>query len=184
MEAGKMKHPQFEALLFDIDHLGHEERIALEAHLRECEHCNVLAASWSDLEGKMLSAPQMEPASGFTERFRERLVVYKRRKQERLTLAVILAILMSLIIVTGFFGAELLTFVPSVVSFLLKSISGLVMLGGLLTILGDFTLVLLEGITQSLPAGLLLAIAAATSGLAVIWMFSIYRTGFNTLRRE
>ena len=78
-----MKHPQFEALLFDIDHLGHEERIALEAHLRECEHCNVLATSWSDLEGNMLSAPKMEPATGFTERFRERLVVYKRRKQER-----------------------------------------------------------------------------------------------------
>ncbi len=179
-----MKHPQFEALLFDIDHLGHEERIALEAHLRECEHCNVLATSWGDLEGKMLSAPQLEPATGFTERFRERLVVYKRRKQERLTLAVILAILISLIIVTGFFGAELLTFVPSAISFLLKSINGLVLLGGLLTLLGDFTLVLLEGITQSLPASLLLAIVATTSGLAVIWMFSIYRFGFNTLRRE
>ena len=179
-----MKHPQFEALLFDIDNLGHEERIALEAHLRECEHCNVLATSWGDLEGKMLSAPQMEPATGFTERFRERLVVYKRRKQERLTLAVILTILISLIIVTGFFGAELLTFVPSAISFLLKAINGLVLLGGLLTILGDFALVLLEGITQSLPAGLLLAIAAATSGLAVIWIFSIYRFGFNTFRRE
>ncbi len=179
-----MKHPQFEALLFDIDHLGHEERIALEAHLRECEHCNVLATSWRDLEGNLISAPKMEPAAGFTERFRERLVVYKRRKQERLTLAVILAILISLIIVTGFFGLELLTFIPSVISLLLKSINGLVLLGGLLTILGDFVLVLLEGITQSLPAGLLLAIAAATSGLAVIWMFSIYRFGFNTLRKE
>ena len=179
-----MKHPQFEALLFDIDHLGHEERIALEAHLRECEHCNVLATSWSDLEGNMLSAPKMEPATGFTERFRERLVVYKRRKQERLTLAVILAILISLIIVTVFFGAELLTFVPSTISFLLKSINGLVLLGGLLTILGDFILVLLEGITQRLPAGLLLAVAAATSGLAVIWMFSIYRFGFNIFRKE
>ncbi len=179
-----MKHPQFEALLFDLDHLGHEERNALEAHLRECEHCNALASSWSDLEGKILSAPKMEPAPGFTERFRERLVIYKRRKQERLTLAVILAILVSLIIVTGFFGAELLTFVPSAVSFFLKSINNLVLLGGLLTILGDFTLVLLEGITQSLSAGLLLAIAAATSVLAVIWMFSIYRFGFNTLRRE
>ena len=179
-----MKHPQFEALLFDIDNLGHEERIALEAHLRECEYCNALATSWSDLEGEMRAVPQMEPAAGFTERFRERLVVYKRRKQERLTLAVILTILISLIIVTGFFGAELLTFVPSAISFLLKAINGLVLLGGLLTILGDFALVLLEGITQSLPAGLLLAIAAATSGLAVIWMFSIYRFGFNTFRRE
>jgi len=179
-----MKHPQFEALLFDIDHLGHEERIALEAHLRECEHCNMLATSWGDLEGKMLSAPQMEPATGFTERFRERLVVYKRRKQERLTLVVILAILISLIIVTGFFGAEMLNFVPSAISFLLKSINSLVLLGGLLTILGDFALVLLEGITQSLPASLLLAIVAATSSLAVIWMFSIYRFGFNTFRRE
>ncbi|MBE9478618.1 MAG: hypothetical protein IMY80_01525, partial [Chloroflexi bacterium] len=60
----------------------------------------------------------------------------------------------------------------------------LVLLGGLLTILGDFALVLLEGITQSLPAGLLLAIATATSGLALIWAFSIYRTGFSTIRRE
>lgn len=179
-----MKHPQFEALLFDTDHLGHEERIALEAHLRECEQCNVLAASWNDLEGEMLSAPQMEPATGFTERFRERLVVYKRRKQERLTLGVILAILISLIIVTGFLGAELLTFIPSAVSFFLKSINSLVLLSGLLTILGDFALVLLEGITQSLSAGLLLAIAATTSGLGLIWAFSIYRTGFNTIRRE
>jgi predicted anti-sigma-YlaC factor YlaD len=184
MEAGKMKHPQFEALLFDIDHLGHEERIALEAHLRECEHCNVLATSWSDLEGKMLSAPQMEPATGFTDRFRERLVVYKRRKQERLTLSVILAILISLIIVTGFFGAELLTLVPSGISFLLKSINGLVRLGGLLTILRDFALVIIEGIAQSLSAGLLLAISAAASGLAIIWVFSIYKFGFNTIRRE
>ncbi len=179
-----MKHPQFEALLFDIDNLGHEERIALEAHLRECEQCKALATSWSDLEGEMRAAPQMEPATGFTERFRERLVVYKRRKQERLTLAMILALLVSLIIVTVFFGAELLTFVPSAIRLLLKSINGLMLLGGLLTILWDFALVLLEGITQSLPAGLLLAIAAATSGLAVIWMFSIYRTGFNTIRRE
>ena len=179
-----MKHPQFEALLFEMDRLGHEERIALEAHLQECAHCNAVATSWSDLEGKMLSAPQMEPATGFTERFRERLVVYKRRKQERLTLAVILAILISLIIVTGFFGAEVLTFVPSAISFLLKSINGLVRLGGLLTILRDFALVLIEGITQSLPAGLLLAISTATSGLALVWVFSIYRFGFNTIRRE
>lgn len=179
-----MKHPQFEALLFEMDRLGHEERIALEAHLQECEHCNAVATSWSDLEGKMRSAPQMEPATGFTERFRERLVVYKRRKQERLTLAVILAILISLIIVTGFFGAEVLNFVPSAISFLLKSINGLVRLGGLLTILRDFALVLIEGITQSLPAGLLLAISTATSGLALVWVFSIYRFGFNTIRRE
>ncbi|TET97313.1 MAG: hypothetical protein E3J30_09255, partial [Anaerolineales bacterium] len=110
-----MKHPQFEALLFEMDQLGREDRIALEAHLQECEHCNAVATSWSDLEGKMRLAPQMEPATGFTERFRERLVVYKRRKQERLTLAVILAILVSLIIVTAFFGAELLTFVPSAI---------------------------------------------------------------------
>ena len=179
-----MKHPQFEALLFDMDHLGREERIALEAHLRECERCNAVATSWSDLEGKMRSVSQMEPATGFTERFRERLVVYKRRKQERLTLAVILAILVSLIIVTGFFGAELLTFVPSAISFLLKSINGLVRLGGLLSIVGDFALVLIEGITQSLPAGLLLAISVAASGLALISVFSIYQFGFKTIRRE
>jgi len=179
-----MKHPQFEALLFEMDQLGREDRIALEAHLQECEHCNAVATSWSDLEGKMRLAPQMEPATGFTERFRERLVVYKRRKQERLTLAVILAILVSLIIVTAFFGAELLTFVPSAISFLLKSINGLVRLGGLLTILGDFALVLMEGITQSLSAGLLLAISVAASGLALIWVFSIYQLGFKTIRRE
>ncbi len=179
-----MKHPQFEALLFEMDQLGHEERIALEAHLRECERCNAVGTSWSDLEGKMRSAPQLEPATGFTERFRERLVVYKRRKQDRLTLVVILAILISLIIVTVFFGAELLTLVPSGISFLLKSINGLVRLGGLLTILGDFTLVIIEGITQSLSAGLLLAISVAASGLALIWVFSIYKFGFNTIRRE
>ncbi len=179
-----MKHPQFEALLFEMDQLGREDRMVLEAHLQECEHCNAVAISWNDLEGKMRSARLMEPATGFTDRFRERLVVYKRRKQDRLTLAVILAILISLIIVTVFFGAELLTFVPSAISFLLKSINGLVRLGGLLTILRDFALVLIEGITQSLPAGLLLAISTATSGLALVWVFSIYRFGFNTIRRE
>lgn len=179
-----MKHPQFEALLFEMDQLGREDRMVLEAHLQECEHCNAVATSWNDLEGKMRSARLMEPVTGFTDRFRERLVVYKRRKQDRLTLAVILAILISLIIVTVFFGAELLTFVPSAISFLLKSINGLVRLGGLLTILRDFALVLIEGITQSLPAGLLLAISTATSGLALVWVFSIYRFGFNTIRRE
>jgi len=179
-----MKHPQFEALLFDKAHLEREERVALEAHLRECEHCNAVATAWSDLEGKMRSSPQVEPATGFTERFCDRLVVYKRRKQERFTLAVILAILSSLIIVTVLFGAELLTFVPSAISFMLKSINGLVQLGGLLTILGDFALVLIEGITQSLPAGLLLAISVAASGLALFWVFSIYKFGFKTIRRE
>ncbi len=179
-----MKHPQFEALLFEMDQLGREDRMVLDAHLQECEHCNAVATSWNDLEGQMRSAQLMEPATGFTDRFRERLVVYKRRKQDRLTLAVILAILISLIIVTVFFGAELLTFVPSAISFLLKSINGLVRLGGLLTILRDFALVLIEGITQSLPAGLLLAISTATSGLALVWVFSIYRFGFNTIRRE
>lgn len=179
-----MKHPQFEALLFEMDQLGREDRMVLEAHLQECEHCNAVATSWNDLEGKMRSARLMEPVTGFTDRFRERLVVYKRRKQDRLTLAVILAILISLIIVTVFFGAELLTFVPSAISFLLKSINGLVRLGGLLTILRDFALVLIEGITQSLPAGLLLAISTVTSGLALVWVFSIYRFSFNTIRRE
>ena len=179
-----MKHPQFEALLFEMDQLGRDDRMVLEAHLKECEHCNAVATSWNYLEGKMRLAPQMEPATGFTERFRERLVVYKRRKQDRLTLAVILTILISLIIVTVFFGAELLSFVPSAISFLLKSINGLVRLGGLLTILRDFALVIIEGIAQSLSAGLLLAISAAASGLAIIWVFSIYKFGFNTIRRE
>ena len=179
-----MKHPQFEALLFEMDQLGRDDRMVLEAHLKECEHCNAVATSWNYLEGKMRLAPQMEPATGFTERFRERLVVYKRRKQDRLTLVVIVAILISLIIVTGFFGAELLSFIPSGISFLLKSINGLVRLGGLLTILRDFALVIIEGIAQSLSAGLLLAISAAASGLAIIWGFSIYKFGFNTIRRE
>ena len=179
-----MKHPPFEALLFEMDQLGDEERIVLKNHLRECEHCNAVATSWSDLEGKMRSAPQMAPAAGFTERFRERLVVHKRRRQERLTLAVILAILISLIIVTVFFGVELLAFVPSAITFLLKYVNDLVRLGGLLSILGDFALVLIEGITQSLPAGLMLAISTATSGLAIIWVFSIYKFGYKTIRRE
>ena len=179
-----MKHPQFEALLFEMDQLGREDRMVLEAHLQECEHCKAVTTSWNYLEGKMRLAPQMEPETGFTERFRERLVVYKRRKQDRLTLAVIVAILISLIIVTGFFGAELLTFVPSAISFLLKSINSLVLLGGLLAILRDFALVIIEGIAQSLSAGLLLAISAAASGLAIIWVFSIYKFGFNTIRRE
>ncbi|MGB2897314.1 MAG: hypothetical protein WBB65_14260 [Anaerolineales bacterium] len=179
-----MKHPQFEALLFEKDHLEREERVALETHLRECDHCNAMAKSWSDLEGKIHSTTQVEPAPGFTERFCERLVVYKRRRQERFTLAVILAILSSLMIVTVFFGAELLTFVPSAISFLLKSINGLVQLGGLLSLLGDFALVLIEGITQSMSAGLLLAISVAASGLALFWVFSIYKFGFKTIRRE
>jgi predicted anti-sigma-YlaC factor YlaD len=173
-----MKHPQFEALLFEMDQLGREELMALKAHLRECEHCNAVFTSWSDLEGKMRSAPQLEPATGFTERFRERLIVYKKRKQDRLTLVVILALLISLIFVTVLFGAELLTFLPSAVSFFLKSINGLVRLGGLATLLGDFALVLIEGITQSLSAGLLLAISVAASGLALIWLFSVKNSGF------
>ena len=179
-----MKHPQFEALLFESDPLGHDEKDDLDEHLQECEHCRAVATSWNELEGNMRSTTFVEPTAGFTERFRDRLAIYKRRKQERLTLAVILAILTSLIIVAVFAGVELLSFVPTILSFLLKSVNGLARLGGLLALLGDFVLVLIEGISQSIPAGLLLAISTVASGLAIIWMVSKYQAGFNIIRRE
>jgi hypothetical protein len=184
MEAGKMKHPRYEALLFEPDPLEDDEKAALEEHLQECEHCLAVSTSWNELEGKMRSTTFVEPTAGFTDRFRNRLAVYKRRKQERLTLAVILAIFTSLIVVAIFAGVELLSIVPTILSFLLKVASGLAQLGGLLMILWDFILVLIEGISQAVPAGLLLAISTVASGLAIIWIVSKYQAGFYTVRRE
>ena len=78
-----MSHQPYETFLFSDDPLTGEELGHLEVHLKECEHCRVIAKALNDLE--MVSSPNdyLSPATGFTQRWQTRLLAYRQERQIR-----------------------------------------------------------------------------------------------------
>ena len=68
-----MKHQPFENWLLFDENLTPDEAQSLEQHLQECGHCLKLQQSLHGIATLFKESPEIEPAPGFTDRWRQTL---------------------------------------------------------------------------------------------------------------
>lgn len=77
-----MNHQPFKGWLLSEDELSVEQANALRDHLRTCDACNRIESSWKELEAIIDRSAQLEPVSGFVERWQVRLVEHHVHQQK------------------------------------------------------------------------------------------------------
>jgi len=97
-----MNHQPYRDWLLSEEQLSVEQSLVLQEHLRTCESCSQIESAWKELEGVIQrSARQVEPASGFTERWQARLAEHQYHQQKLrgwLTIGVTSLIVTSLLV--------------------------------------------------------------------------------------
>jgi len=78
-----MNHQLFENWLLSDESLDEEQQKALDAHLSECKTCNVLADALEQVEETLASHIAPAPASGFVQRWHNRLSIARQQRQQR-----------------------------------------------------------------------------------------------------
>jgi hypothetical protein len=76
-----MNHTHFEELILDDIKLSPEQKKSLEAHLAECTQCQKIQTGWSGLRQEMRTAPPVNPAPGFTQRWKANSEVRRAQQQ-------------------------------------------------------------------------------------------------------
>jgi predicted anti-sigma-YlaC factor YlaD len=184
MEEGKMSHPQFEAMLFDLEDLNGSDRLALEQHLRECDSCRRLASKWTLIETRLHKAPMVAPKPGFGQRFQARLIQKHRRRRERVMISLVFVAFALLMVVAILFGSGILALLSPGIRYLLKSLTSLLLFGGVMQIFTDFARLLIERLVAIVSTSTWLTYSALFSGLAAIWFAILYKLNFRTSFRE
>jgi hypothetical protein len=184
MEEGKMSHPRFEAMLFEREDLTDSDRLALEEHLQDCDTCCRIASNWAAIENRLRKAPMIAPPPGFTVRFQQRLQQQKRRRRIGLTIGLICTFFVPLLVAVVVFGSGLLSLVSPGVRYLLKSLSSLMLFGGVMQVFTDFISLLLERLVARVSPGTLVSYSTIFSGLAYIWFSMMYKLNFRRTFQE
>lgn len=78
-----MNHQPFENWLLSDEPLDEEQQEALKTHLSECKTCNELADALTQIEETFASPTAPAPASGFVQRWHNRLSLARRQQQQR-----------------------------------------------------------------------------------------------------
>jgi hypothetical protein len=184
MEEGKMSHPRFESMLFERADLKGSDRLALEQHLQDCDACRRLASQWAMVEARLTKAPMVAPATGFTQRFQARLTLQRRKRRSWIAVLLGLGGASLLIAVAILFGSGILSLLSPGMRYLLKSLSSLMLFGGVMQVFTNFAGLLFERLVAAITPGTWLTYSAIFSGLATIWFATMYRLNFRTSLQE
>jgi cation transport ATPase len=184
MEVGKMSHPRFEAMLFEREDLEGSDRLALEQHIQDCEGCRRLASNWAMIEGQLQKTSMATPMPGFAQRFRERLIHKRRRRREWVMIGLVLTAFVALLVVAVLFGSGLLALVSPGFRYLLKSLTSLMLFGGVIQVFTDFIRLMIERFVAAVSPITWLTYSALFSGLAVIWFATMYKLNIRTSLQE
>ena len=80
---GKLNHPPFSEWLLAGEPLTPEQNNNLHDHLQSCPACSQLQSSLFDVRHQFKTSGMTAPDPGFTDRWRERLVVQRLKRQRR-----------------------------------------------------------------------------------------------------
>lgn len=78
-----MNHQPFETWIFTDDQILPENQKELEKHLQKCEDCANLAHAIDRIHKTFSNASEPEPERGFTQRFYNRLTIFRQQRQQR-----------------------------------------------------------------------------------------------------
>ena len=179
-----MNHQPFDMWLFEEETLSPDQDRALAEHLVSCEHCRVLASAWRAVEGQLLSTSQIEPAPGFTQRWRTCLANDRHRVGQRQLGTLLLSTTVGLVTLTLLFGAQLLPLLQPVIPAIAQWFSKIVGVVAHLNLVREIFSVLLEIMVEGIPIVYRVILPISLIGLSAMWIFSLYRLSFQNLRRE
>jgi predicted anti-sigma-YlaC factor YlaD len=74
-----MSHYDYEAMIFAEEPLLPAASAELKEHLQGCEECRSLAVAWQGVQSDLGAAAVMEPETGFSSRWQERLIADRQR---------------------------------------------------------------------------------------------------------
>jgi hypothetical protein len=166
-----MNHRHFEDWLLNEKVLNSTEKRDLEAHLRTCAHCAVLAETGLELRSTRLASP----APGFTTRFQKRLVAHKLAERRR-KLWGLIVLSISGVGLIGWLTAPLLyTLFTSPAQWITIAIGYFLFIVTSVQALSDILLVLLRVVPGFVPPYVWMVLASGLAGLGLLWTISIWR---------
>ena len=176
-----MKHLPYDTWLFEGEALSPDRYRALAEHLEFCEHCRTLAAAWSAVEGQLISTSQIEPAPGFTQRWRASLADDRHRVGQRQLGTVLLSTTVGLVTLALLFGAQLLPLLQPAIPAITQWFSKIVGVVAHLNLVREVFSVLLEIMVEGIPIVYRVVLPISLTGLSAGWIVSLYRLSFQNL---
>jgi hypothetical protein len=124
-----MNHQPFESWLLSEETLEQDQDRALREHLRDCERCANLEASWNEVHQLFEYAPRPAPAAGFTARWEDRLAVERKKRQVRqswILLSLTAGIAAILLLLMGLQAVELFRFPQQLILLMIYRLATLI----------------------------------------------------------
>jgi len=166
-----MNHQPFEDWLLEDEALTIQQERELQIHLRSCTTCAAIASSNLALHSRRLIAPP----PGFTDRFRPRLVDWRREQLRRQALGTIVLVLAGLGLLYAVAGPAMLQAVQSPAAWLTKVTTYLLSLFTFLSVFGHVGGILLRTLPSLVPPSAWLVVLVAGCALGALWIVSMRR---------
>jgi hypothetical protein len=164
-----MNHQPFESWLLSEEVLEQDQEHALREHLRHCERCASLEASWSDVHQLIDTAPHVGPAAGFVARWEDRLALERKKRHARQSwvfLALTAGAAVILFLLLGIQTAELLRFPEQLI---LLTIYRLATLIGYIFATQNLVFSLFGTVLELVPAPVWIGLFGTFTMVCVLW---------------
>ena len=170
-----MNHQPYENWLFSQEELEVDQLKELKVHLHLCEQCDVLATALAEVEEQLSSGKLIAPATGFTNRWRERIEQRKHSSQRRHTS----------LLFGAFSTGALILFLPLAVRWFLMALSP----GDIVTRMmeqvvdwfavfgftSDVTTAVIDGMVDTFPTEWWFTFALVLFSLISLWFVMMHR---------
>jgi len=177
-----MNHQYFEDLLFAEQPLTPQDNAVLQAHLQDCESCQMLAGAWQEVENQLHRSAMLEPAPGFTDRWQTRLARDGQRVQRRQSMLLLGFSIGGATLLLASLAVLLLPMADSPIVFVAAWLSRLAEMANIVVSAGDVVSSIFQSVSGSVSLFWVILGSGLVSLLAVVWLVS-YRV-LSAPRRE
>jgi uncharacterized protein YacL len=169
----KSNHQPFENWIFLREMINREEELALQAHLRQCEHCQSLSGAMQAMEHSLKTAPVVSPSPGFSTRWLARLeenrISHQRKQTAIFTLAIIggaiIMLVLSVILMWPLFRAPF--------PYVLAVAYQLALIYSFMDTIATTGIAVYKTLFKIIPPTMLVSLFLATGGIVAIWIAAI-----------
>ena len=163
------------------ERLTSQQRADLQAHLKECADCRMLAEAWQAVDTHLRDAPTLEPQTGFTARWETRLQAERQQVQRRQTFAVLGFSAVGVALLLGSLVLLILPLIQSPKALVWAGVYRLITLLSYLQLAQDVILPFFQVAADAVPLFGWLLVAGVLTQLGVLWVVS-YRVLTNPWR--
>jgi anti-sigma factor RsiW len=171
----KFDRQYFETRLLSDAALSPDESQELQRHLQGCEACNQLANAWNEVRAELRAAIHFAPPEGFTQRWRVRQELVRRRQHRRQVLFTLLFSVGGAALLFLILGLLALPLLISPRPALLIVIYQVTAIFSAASDAAEITRTLARALGNLVPPTLWVGLAVAAAGLFVIWVAAVLR---------